>query len=88
MKPVSPSIFEFSQELKQEFGAYRHIWTHVDYSNDERYLFYEYFMGNLLALMKQKSDIPMSARKIILKELALAITHLHEKQWIQLGIMQ
>jgi serine/threonine protein kinase len=88
LKPVSQSIFEFSEELKNEFGSSCRIRTHIDYNREERVLVYEYFKDNLLSLVKHNPDLPIEARKFILRELGLGLRDIHAKQWIHLGTVR
>jgi serine/threonine protein kinase len=88
LKPVSQSIFELSQELKHEFGTSCRIRTHIDYNEEESVLIYEYFKENLLSLVKNNPDLPIEARKSILRELGLGLKEIHAKHWIHLGMMR
>lgn len=85
LKPVSQSIFELSQELKHEFGFSRRIRTHVDQNDEERVLVYDYFMDNLLRLIRNTAGLPVPARKHILQEVGLGLKDMHDKHWIHLG---
>lgn len=87
MKPVSLSVFEFSKELKHDFGNNCRIRTHIDYNEEERVLIYEYFEDNLLSLVKNNPDLSVEARKFILQEVGLALKYIHAKHWIHLGTM-
>merc|ERR1712130_493866 len=71
LKPASQSIFELSQELKYEFGASPRLRTHIDDNEDERVLVYEYYKDNLFSLVKNNPDLPVEARKFILREVGL-----------------
>ncbi len=88
LKPVSQSIFELSKELKHEFESNCRIRTHVDYIEEQSVLVYEYFMDNLLSLVKNNPDLPNEARKFILQEVGLGLKDMHAKTWIHLGMMQ
>lgn len=88
LKPVSQSIFELSQELKYEFGDSPRLRTHIDDNGEECTLVYEYFKDNLLTLVKNNPDLPIEARKLILRELGLGLKELHSKHWIHLGTMR
>lgn len=85
LKPTSHSIFEFSQELKHEFGNNPRLRTHIDENEDERVLVYKYMDGHLLSFAKCNSSCPLKERKYILREVALALQDLHSKNWIHLG---
>lgn len=82
LKPASQSIFELSQELKYEFGASPRLRTHIDDNEDERVLVYEYYKDNLFSLVKNNPDLPVEARKFILREVGLGLKDLHSKHWI------
>lgn len=88
LKPVSQSIFGLSQRLKHEFGNNCRLRTHIDYNEEERVLVYDYFHGDLLSLVKNNVDLPIGARKFILRELGLGLKDLHAKHWIHLGTMR
>lgn len=88
LKPVPQSIFELSEELKQEFGNNCRIRTHIDYNEEERVLVYEFFKDNLLSLVKNNPDLPIEARKFILRELGLGLKDIHAVHWIHLGTMR
>ncbi|KAK5093758.1 hypothetical protein LTS08_008822 [Lithohypha guttulata] len=86
LKPVSPSIFELSKELKHEFEENYRVRTHIDYNEEERILIYEYFMDNLLSLVKNNPELPIEARKSVLRELGLGLKDIHAKNWLHLDI--
>jgi len=88
LKPVSQSIFEFSQELRHEFGNSGRLRTHIDYNEEECVLVYEYFKDNLLSFVKNNPDLPIEGRKFILRELGLGSKDLHARHWIHLGMMR
>jgi serine/threonine protein kinase len=88
LKPASQSIFELSQELKHEFGNSSRLRTHVDDNEEERVLVYEYYKDNLLSLVKNNPDLPVEARKFILREVGLGLKDLHSKHWIHLGAIR
>jgi len=85
LKPASQSIFELSQELRHEFRNNAHLRTHTDENEKERILVYEYYKDNLLSLVKNNPDLPLEARKLILREVGLGLKGLHSKDWIHLG---
>ena len=87
LKPVFPSIFEISEELKHEFGNNCRIRTHIDYNEEDGVLVYEYYKGNLLSLVKNNPDLSIDARKFILREIGLGLKAMHAKHWIHLGAM-
>lgn len=88
LKPASRSIFELSQELRHEFENNPRIRTHIDEIEGESVLVYEYFKDNLLSLVKNNADLPVEARKLILRELGLGLNDMHSKNWIHLGKVQ
>ena len=88
LKPASRSIFELSQELRQEFKHNSRIRTHIDEIEGESVLVYEYCKDNLFSLVKNNADLPVEARKLILRELGLALNDIHSKNWIHLGQAQ
>jgi serine/threonine protein kinase len=85
LKPVSESIFEHSLSLKREFPDTSQLRTHVDANEDESVLIYEYFTHDLLSLLQSDSNVPVTARKLILREVGRAVEKLHAKHWIHLG---
>lgn len=87
LKPVSHSIFELSKELKHEFEENYRVRTHIDHNEEERILIYEYFMDNLLSLVKNNPELPIEARKSVLRELGLGLKDIHAKNWLHLGMM-
>lgn len=86
MKSVSQSIFELCIQHKREFPDTRRIRMHIDYSEKENTLVYEYFKEDLLALMQNNRDFPLVARKQILFEVGKALQELHAKNWIHIGM--
>lgn len=88
LKPASRSIFELSQELRHEFENNSRIRTRIDEIEGESVLVYEYFKDNLLSLVKNNADLPVEARKLILRELGLGLNDIHSKNWIHLGKVQ
>ena len=85
LKPASRSILELSQELKHEFGTSSRIRTHIDETEGENVLVYEYFQDNLFSLVRNNADLPAEVRKNILRELGLGLNDIHSKSWIHLG---
>lgn len=79
LKPAARSIFELSHDLKYEFGDSSRIRTQVDEIEGQDFLVYEYFKDNLLSLAKNNEDLPIEARKVILRELGLCVKDLHCK---------
>ncbi|OCT48674.1 hypothetical protein CLCR_05265 [Cladophialophora carrionii] len=71
LKLVTQSIFELSKELKDEFGDSPHRRTHLDDNEAERVLVYGYYKDNLRSLVKNRTDMPLGARKSILRDLGL-----------------
>lgn len=59
---------------------------HVDYSEKEKIVVYEYFKEDLLALVQNSPDFPLVARKQILFEVGKALQELHAKNWIHIGM--
>ncbi|KAL9023222.1 MAG: hypothetical protein Q9196_007330 [Gyalolechia fulgens] len=86
LKPASRSIFKLSQELRHEFGNSSRIRTHIDEIEGDSVLVYEYFDDNLLSLVSNNADLPVEARKFILRELGLGLNDLHAKNWIHLDL--
>lgn len=85
LKPTSRSIFELSQEFRHEFENSSRIRTHIDEIEGQSVLVYEYFKDDLFSLVKHNADLPVEARKLILRELGLALKDIHSKNWIHLG---
>lgn len=83
---MSQSIFELCLQHKREFPDTRRIRMHVDHSEKEKTVVYEYFKEDLLALVQNKRDFPLVARKQILFEVGKALQELHAKNWIHIGI--
>jgi len=81
---VSQSIFELCQQHSREFPDTRRIRIHVDYSEKENIVVYEYFKEDLLALVQNTPALSLAARKQILFEVGKAIQELHVKNWIHL----
>nr|KMM70901.1 hypothetical protein CPAG_07210 [Coccidioides posadasii RMSCC 3488] len=87
LKHVSPSIFEQSLELKQEFPETRRLRVHDDDNEAERILIYNHFSDNLLSLVKNNPNMSIAPRKRILWELGQALREFHAKNWIHIGNM-
>jgi serine/threonine protein kinase len=87
LKPVSRSIFNHLQEFKDEFGNHPHLRTHVDHSEKENIVVYEFFKSDLLALVENYPALPIEARKTILREVGLGLNDIHKKHWIHLGMI-
>jgi serine/threonine protein kinase len=85
LKRVSDSMFEQSVELKREFPETSRLRMHIDDSEAERVLVYEYFRDNLLSLVKNNPNMTIKARKWILRELGQALKEFHAKNWIHIG---
>jgi serine/threonine protein kinase len=83
---MSQSIFEQCLQHKREFPDTRRIRMHVDYSEKEQIVIYEYFKEDLLALVKiiKTPDFPLAARKQILFKVGKALQELHAKNWIHI----
>jgi serine/threonine protein kinase len=58
---------------------------HIDYSEKEQTLVYDYFRDDLLSFVNVNTDISMKAIKQILWEVGLALKEFHEKNWIHIG---
>lgn len=71
--------------LKREFPDTWQLRTHVDASEDELTLVYDYFEHDLLSLVKSNSNLSLRARKSILQQVGQAVKSLHAKNWIHLG---
>ncbi|KAK5093980.1 hypothetical protein LTS08_008764 [Lithohypha guttulata] len=78
-------MFDVSRELKHEFEENYRIRTHIDCDAEERVLVYEY-LDNLLSLVKDHPELPIAARKCMLRELGLGRKDIHAKKWIRLDI--
>ncbi|KAM5485051.1 hypothetical protein MaudMau93_005590 [Microsporum audouinii] len=57
LKRVSNSIFDLSLDLKQEFPESRRLRVHIDESEEEKVLIYEYFSDNLLSFIKKNPNV-------------------------------
>lgn len=88
LKPASRSIFELSQVLRHKFENSSRVQSHIDEIEGESVLVYEYFKDNLLSLVKNNADLPVKARKLILREIGLGLNDIHCKNWIYLGELQ
>ncbi|KAF2790762.1 calcium/calmodulin dependent protein kinase-like protein [Melanomma pulvis-pyrius CBS 109.77] len=86
LKPVSRSIFEHLQELRNEFGSDSRLRIHIDQVETESVVIYEYFKTDLLSLVENYPALPLIARKTILKEVGLALAEMHAKNWIHLDV--
>ena len=87
VKPVSRSIFELLQELRNEFETHSHLRIQVDEVEKENIVIYEYFKTDLLSLVENYPALPLIARKVILKKVGLALAEMHAKDWIHLGML-
>jgi hypothetical protein len=85
LKPVHSSIFEQSQELKQEFGNVPQIRHHIDDDEGQNILVYKFAISNVLETIYDCPPLPLQARKTILKEVGLALKNMHARNWIHLG---
>ncbi|PQE03632.1 serine threonine kinase protein [Rutstroemia sp. NJR-2017a BBW] len=86
LKPVHSSIFEQSQELKQEFGKVPQIRHHADEDEGQNILVYKFAISNLLEMINDCPPLPLQARKTILKEVGLALENMHARNWIHLDV--
>ncbi|EQL37297.1 serine/threonine protein kinase [Blastomyces dermatitidis ATCC 26199] len=86
LKHVSPSIFEQSLELKQEFPETRRLRVHDDDNEAEQTLIYIHFSDNLLSLVKNNPNMSIAPRKWILWELGQALKEFHAKNWIHIDV--
>ncbi|KAM5476925.1 hypothetical protein MauCBS54593_000196 [Microsporum audouinii] len=86
LKRVSNSIFDLSLDLKQEFPESRRLRVHIDESEEEKVLIYEYFSDNLLSFIKKNPSLPIEARKWILRELGQSLKEFHAKNWIHIDV--
>ncbi|KAJ4392264.1 hypothetical protein N0V93_005889 [Gnomoniopsis smithogilvyi] len=86
VKRASDSFFQLSQELKKEFAESQHLRMHVDHSNEERALVYEYYQHTFLALLSQYPNFPATEVKKILRCTAEAVKELHDKDWIHIDV--
>ncbi len=78
-------MFQQSLELKREFPDNSRLRMHIDYSEKEQTLVYDYFRDDLLSFVNVNTDISMKAIKQILWEVGLALKEFHEKNWIHIG---
>ncbi|KAL6709755.1 hypothetical protein ACN47E_001184 [Coniothyrium glycines] len=86
VKPVSESMLEHLHEFRAEFENHPRLRHHVDKIEKENILVYPYFKSDLLALVKNYPSLPMTARKMILKEIGDTLAEMHEKNWIHLDV--
>ncbi|EEH22249.1 serine/threonine protein kinase [Paracoccidioides brasiliensis Pb03] len=86
LKHVSPSIFEQSLELKQEFPETRRLRVHDDDNETEQILIYNHSSDNLLSLVKNNPNMSIAPRKRILWELGQALKEFHAKNWIHIDV--
>jgi len=75
-------------ELKSVFGDNCRIRMHVDHNEQEKVLVYEYFIDDLLYLVSNERGLPIKVRKLILREVGLALRDLHRKHWIHAGMIR
>ena len=85
VKPVSDSIFRHLEEFKTEFNGNLRLRIHVDQVDKDRILIYEFFKTDLRSLIEKYPPLPIATKKAILKEVALVLNDMHEKEWIHLG---
>ncbi|KAG5297219.1 serine/threonine protein kinase [Histoplasma ohiense] len=86
LKHVSPSIFEQSLELMQEFPETHRLQVHDDDNEAEQILIYNHFSDNLLSLVKNNPNMSIAPRKWILWELGQALKEFHAKNWIHIDV--
>ncbi|PQE16276.1 Oxoglutarate iron-dependent oxygenase protein [Rutstroemia sp. NJR-2017a WRK4] len=86
LKHVHSSIFEQSQELKQEFGDIPQIRHHVDVDEGQNILVYKFAISNVLEMINDCPPLPLQARKTILKDVGLALENMHTRNWILLDV--
>lgn len=85
LKGTSESVVELAMDLKREFPDTRRLRVHIDESVEENVLVYEYFNDDLLSFIKRNQNLPIGARKWILRELGESLKELHAKNWIHIG---
>ena len=86
IKRVHESVFQLSNELKDEFADSRHLRMHVDSNTKEQTLVYEYFKDTFLDLLNKHPDFPLSEIKKILRCTGEAVKELHARDWIHIGM--
>ncbi|KAF5873696.1 uncharacterized protein Bfra_005160 [Botrytis fragariae] len=72
------SIHKSSKSIRQ-------IRHHVDEDKENRVLVYNYATTNVLEMTNDCPPLPLQARKMILKEVGLALKDMHARNWIHLG---
>lgn len=85
MKPVSESIFGHLEEFKTEFSGNFRLRNHVDQIDKDKIVIYEFFKTDLRSLIEKYPPLPIATKKAILREIALVLNDMHEKEWIHLG---
>ncbi|EZF28441.1 hypothetical protein TMEN_9321 [Trichophyton mentagrophytes] len=86
LKGTSDSVVELALDLKREFPDTRRLRVHVDENVEEKVLVYEYFNDDLLSFIKKNPNLPIGARKWILRELGESLKELHAKNWIHIDV--
>jgi serine/threonine protein kinase len=71
--------------VEREFQDNPRLRTNVDYNEKECVFVYEYLEHDLLAMMRACLNFNLQTKKTILKEVALALNDMHNKNWIHLG---
>ena len=85
MKPVSDSIYRHLEEFKTEFNGNPRLRNHVDQIEKDNIVIYDFFKIDLRSLIEKYPPIKIASKKAILKEIALVLNDMHEKEWIHLG---
>ena len=85
IKPVSDSIFGHLNDFKTEFSGNPRLRNHVDQVDRDKIVIYEFFKTDLRSLTEKYPPLPRATKKAILKEIALVLNDMHEKDWIHLG---
>jgi hypothetical protein len=85
VKPVSDSIFGHLEEFKTEFSGNSRLRNHVDQIDRDKIIIYEFFKTDLRLLIENYPPLPIATKKAMLKEIAIVLNDMHEKEWIHLG---
>lgn len=73
--------------LNSSFAGSKRLRLHIDESEREQTLVYEYLRGNLFTFMQNHNHSPasMAAKKKIMWGTALAVEEMHDKGWMHIG---
>ncbi|KAI2615100.1 kinase-like protein [Hypoxylon sp. NC1633] len=87
VKATHEEVFNKELHLLREFGSSPYLRLPVDYNNESAHtLVFDYFRSDLLGLVHEHSDIPIEARKLMLRQAGEALKDLHSKNWIHLDV--